>query len=64
METLNINQLNNEVINLKREIAELRKFLTEDMKFAIRTELAWQEHDRGKFKSMPANKFLEQLEKC
>jgi AbrB family looped-hinge helix DNA binding protein len=38
--------------------------LKEDLEFAKRTEEAWQMYEQGKFISEPADKFLEELEKC
>ena len=47
-----------------KKISELAKDLREDLKFAQRVERAWTEYEKGKFKSLPAKKFLEELEKC
>lgn len=38
--------------------------MKEDLEFAKRTEEAWQAYERGEFISQPADKFLEELEKC
>ena len=40
-----------------------RKKLAEDLEFARRTEEAWKQYDRGEFKSMGADEFLEELKK-
>jgi len=47
-----------------KKITELAKDLREDLKFAQRVERAWTDYEKGKFKSLPAKKFLEELEKC
>jgi AbrB family looped-hinge helix DNA binding protein len=47
-----------------KKITELAKDLREDLKFAQRVERAWTDYENGKFKSLPAKKFLEELEKC
>ncbi len=38
--------------------------MKEDLEFAKRTEEAWQMYERGEFITQPADKFLEELEKC
>ena len=35
----------------------------EDLEFARRTEEAYKEYDKGKFKSMSGEEFLEELKK-
>ena len=35
----------------------------EDLEFARRTEEAWQEYDKGNFKSYPTDEFLKRLKK-
>ncbi|MBU1067763.1 AbrB/MazE/SpoVT family DNA-binding domain-containing protein [Patescibacteria group bacterium] len=35
-----------------------------DLEFANRVEQAWRAYDRGEFKSLSADKFLKELEKC
>ena len=47
-----------------KKITELAQDLREDLKFAQRVERAWADYEKGKFKSLPAKKFLEELEKC
>lgn len=42
---------------------KLTEEMKEDLEFARRTEEAWQRHDKGEFIEMPADKFLEELEK-
>ena len=64
MESQDIKNLNKEVEKLKKEVAILKGLMKEDLEFIRRTEEAWQEHERGKFVSMPADKFLEELDKC
>jgi len=46
-----------------KKITELAKDLSEDLKFAQRVEHAWADYEKGKFKSLPSKKFLEELEK-
>ena len=47
-----------------KKITELTKQLKEELLFAKRVEKAWKAYEKGKFKSLSANKFLEELEKC
>ena len=49
---------------LMKKANELDKNLAEDLEFAKRTEEAWKEYEKGKFISMPADKFLKELSKC
>lgn len=53
---------NNDQIILKKA-DKFDKNLEEDLEFARRTEEAYKRHERGEFKSIPADKFLEELEK-
>lgn len=63
MERLGINQLNTEIIYLKKELASIKQFMVEELKFAKETEEAWQEIDDGKFKKMNDKEFLEEINK-
>ena len=47
-----------------QKVKKLTGEMKEDLEFAKRTEEAWQNYEKGKFISQPADKFLEQLEKC
>ena len=47
-----------------KKASAMDKQLKEDIEFARRTEEAWKAYDRGEFISMPADKFLKELEKC
>jgi AbrB family looped-hinge helix DNA binding protein len=49
---------------IMKKITEVTKKLKEDLDFARRVEKAWKHYERGKFKSLSADKFLEELEKC
>jgi len=49
---------------LMKKVTELTKQLKEELLFAKRVEKAWKTYEKGKFKSLSANKFLEELEKC
>ena len=40
------------------------KNLAEDLEFARRTEAAWKDYDKGKFKSLEFSEFLEELKKA
>ncbi len=42
---------------------DLDETFKEDLAFARRTEEAYKRHERGEFKRMSADKFLEELEK-
>jgi AbrB family looped-hinge helix DNA binding protein len=47
-----------------KKITEITKKLKQDLDFARRVEKAWKNYEKGKFKSLSADKFLEELEKC
>ena len=49
---------------IMKKATDLDKTLKEDLEFARRTEEAWKRYDQGKFKSMPFDEFIEELEKC
>ncbi len=49
---------------IMKKASDLNKNLEEDLIFAKRTEEAWKRYEKGEFKSMPADKFLRELEKC
>lgn len=48
---------------LLKKADDLDEKFKEDLEFARRTEEAYRRHERGDFKIMPAEKFLEELEK-
>jgi AbrB family looped-hinge helix DNA binding protein len=48
---------------LLKKADDLDEKFKEDLEFARRTEEAYKRHERGDFKSMPADKFLAELEK-
>jgi len=43
---------------------QVEKNFEDDIVFSKRINAAWKQYDKGKFKSLPANKFMELLEKC
>ena len=47
-----------------KKVSDLGENFEEDLAFAKKTEEAWQSYERGEFVSLPADKFLEELEKC
>ena len=49
---------------IMKKIGELTQQLREELLFAQRVEKAWKKYEKGKFKSLSASKFLEELEKC
>lgn len=49
---------------IMKKITELAKDLKQELVFAQRVERAWKRYEKGKFKSVSAKKFLEDLEKC
>jgi len=63
MEMLNIEKMGREIIALRKELEEMKESIREDVEFAVRTELAWQSHDRGEFTSYSKENFLKRLEK-
>ena len=46
-----------------KKATDMDKNFKEDLEFARRTEEAWKSYERGEFISMPADKFLKELEK-
>ena len=48
---------------LLKKANDLDERFKEDLEFARRTEEAYKRHERGDFKSLPADKFLEELDK-
>ena len=48
---------------LLKKANDLDEKFKEDLEFAKRTEEAYKRHERGEFKKMSADKFLEELEK-
>ncbi len=60
-ETLLIIKDNNTFLLKKAD--DLDEKFKEDLEFARRTEEAYRRHERGEFKRMSADKFLEELEK-
>lgn len=47
-----------------KKVSTLTENMKEDLKFAKRTEEAWESYERGEFILQPADKFIEELEKC
>ncbi len=47
---------------LLKKANDLDEKFKEDLEFARRTEEAYKRHERGDFKTMPADKFLKELE--
>ncbi|MGC9309254.1 MAG: hypothetical protein ACP5D2_00990 [Candidatus Nanoarchaeia archaeon] len=60
---ININNMNEELMKLKREVARLRAFMKEDLAFIQETEQAWREFDNGEFVEMNDEDFLEEIER-
>jgi AbrB family looped-hinge helix DNA binding protein len=48
---------------LIKKADELDEKFKEDLEFARRTEEAWERHDRGEFRRMEFNDFIEELKK-
>ena len=48
---------------LLKKANDLDRQFKEDLEFAKRTEEAYKRHERGEFKTLSAEKFLEELEK-
>ena len=55
-------KMNEEIIALKKDLEGMKKSIQEDVEFAVKTELAWQSHDRGEFTSYSKEEFLKRLE--
>jgi len=47
-----------------KSIKDFDENIEEDLEFARRTEEAWKKYELGEFKSLPVDKFLEELDKC
>jgi bifunctional DNA-binding transcriptional regulator/antitoxin component of YhaV-PrlF toxin-antitoxin module len=47
-----------------KSVEDFDENVEEDLEFARRTEEAWQSYERGEFKSMAVDDFLDELEKC
>ncbi len=47
-----------------KTVADFDENIEEDLEFARRTEEAWKSYERGEFKSMPVDDFLNELEQC
>lgn len=56
--------MQNKNVLIIKKVSALDKNFAEDMEFARRTEEAWKRLEKGKFISMPMDKFLEELSKC
>lgn len=63
MEQANINKINEELMQLKKEFAKMKILIEDDLEFARRTEEAWQEIDEGKSREMTSEEFLKEIEK-
>ena len=48
---------------IMKRTADLDKNLKDDLIFAKRTEEAWKRYDKGEFKEMDFDKFIEHLKK-
>ena len=46
-----------------QKVKKLTEEMKDDLEFAKRTEEAWQRIENGEYIEMPADKFLEELEK-
>jgi len=60
---LSLENMSKEIIALKKKIEQMEESIAEDLKFAIRTELALQRHDRGEFTRMDSEEFLKEIKK-
>lgn len=54
---------NKDQIILKK-VNSFSKNIEEDLEFARRTEEAWKRYEKGEFKTLPADEFIEMLKKC
>lgn len=59
---ISLNQVYAVLLELKAKMQKMDKYL-DDLEFARRVAEAWERYDQGKFKSLPTDKFLEQLKK-
>lgn len=56
--------IRNEGQLIMKKVSDLSESLKGEIEFARRTEEAWERHDKGKFRSMPAKDFLKVLGRC
>ena len=49
---------------IMKKAGDLSKNFEEDLKFARKTEEAWESYDKGEFISQSVDEFLEELDKC
>ena len=47
-----------------KSVEDFDENIEEDLKFARRTEEAWKSYERGEFKAIPVDDFLNELEQC
>lgn len=47
-----------------KSIEDFDENIEEDLEFARRTEEAWESYERGEFRSMSVDDFLDKLKKC
>ena len=62
-QTIDIKKMNEDLIELKIEVAKMKKIMEEDLEFIKRTEEAWQEIDEGKCRKMSSDEFLKEIKK-
>ena len=47
-----------------KKMEKIAKELKEDLKFAVKVEKAWQDYEKGKFKTKSREAFLKELDAC
>lgn len=49
---------------IMKKVTKMQKQLEEDLEFAKKTKEAWESYDRGEFKRVHFDEFIEELKKC
>lgn len=59
---VSLNKIYKVLLELNAKMRKVDEYI-EDLEFARETKEAWARYDKGEFKSLPADKFLKELEK-
>ena len=59
---VSLNEIYQKLLILEKSMKKMDVYI-EDLEFARETREAWERYDKGEFKSLPADKFLKELEK-
>jgi hypothetical protein len=62
-EQINVKKMNEDLQHLKKEVAELKEIIKDDLEFSKKVDEAWEEFDKGEFIEMDGDEFIEDLKK-